>query len=419
MDKDIIEHSPRRERSLPKGLYLILTAALIVRAAVAFYFPVYFRDSERYETLALNLLHEGVYSASPAPPYIPEVQRTPLYPAFLALIYGLCGQSAAAVCGANALLGTLICFLIYKLSRRLFDEATALIAALLSSFYPFTIYYIGVVGMETFLALLLVLATWSFVRSFQEGRLGSFMLSGALVGLVNLCRPFMLFFPLFFLGAILISRPGLRAAGKRFVAFLIPLLLVAGPWYVRNTMLFGDPCLIGHGVGGLISAATREAEADGIEDAISAHNEDPDLIRFMHSDNYAEMREANERLIAKSLVRLRENLGSFLLNIPKRIPRLWISSYHPGLPDWVLLFIRMAGVSVLLLGLYGIWGRRSEIGSFVPVLLFPAYITAMGAPLNTTARYTIPVRDLYLIFCAAALTYGYERIRSRRAGEAP
>ena len=157
----------------------------------------------------------------------------------------------------------------------------------------------------------------------------------------------------------------------------------------------------------------------GMGPAPEPGNEDPDLIRFMHSDNYAEMREANERLIAKSLVRLRENLGSFLLNIPKRIPRLWISSYHPGLPDWVLLFIRMAGVSVLLLGLYGIWGRRSEIGSFVPVLLFPAYITAMGAPLNTTARYTIPVRDLYLIFCAAALTYGYERIRSRRAGEAP
>ena len=401
-----------------RGLYIILPVALIVRAAVAFYFPVYFRDSERYETLAVNLLHEHVYSASPAPPYSPEVQRTPLFPAFLALVYGLCGRSELAVRLANAIMGTLICLFIYRLSRRLFDEATALSAALLCGLYPFTVYYVGVVGMETFLALLMVVATWSFVRSFQDGRLSSFMLSGALVGLINLCRPFMLFFPFFFLGAIVISQRGLQAVGKRFAAFLLPLLLVAGPWYVRNYVLFGDPCLIGHGVGGLISAATREAESDGIEEAISAHNEDPDLIQFMHSDNYAEMREANERLIANSLVRLRENLGTFLLNIPKRIPRIWISSYHPGLPAWVLLLIRMAGVTVLLLGLYGIWSRRSEIRSFIPVLLFPAYITAMGAPLNTTARYTIPVRDLYLIFCAVALTYGYERIRCKRAGEA-
>lgn len=404
---------------MTKGLYIILLVALLVRAAVAFYFPVYFRDSERYETLAVNLLHEHVYSASPAPPYTPEIQRTPLFPTFLALVYGLFGRSELAVRLANAILGTLSCLLIYRLSRRLFDEATALIAALLCSLYPFTIYYVGVVGMETFLALLMVVATCAFVRSFQDDRLGSFMLSGALVGLINLCRPFMLFFPFFFLGAIVLRYREGRAVGKRFLAFLIPLLLVAGPWYVRNYVLFGDPCLIGHGIGGLISAASREAEADGIEDAISAHNEDPDLLKFMHSDSYAEMREANEQLIAKSLVRLRENLGTFLLNIPKRIPRLWISSYHPGLPAWVLLFIRMAGVSVLLLGLYGIWCRRSEIKSYGPVLLFPAYITAMGAPLNTTARYTIPVRDLYLIFCAAALTFVFERIRRKGAEEAP
>jgi len=416
MDQGVVKHSPRTEWSQAKTLWVILSVALIVRAAVAFYFPVYFRDAERYEALAMNLLNGHGYSASPAPPYTPDVQRTPLYPAFLALVFGLCGQSETAARLANAILGTLICLLIYKLSRRLFDETTALISALLCALYPFTIYYAGVVGMETFLALLMVVATYTFISSFQDDRLTSFMLSGALVGLVNLCRPFMLFFPLFFLGAIVLTHRSIRAVCKRFVAFFVPLLLVAGPWYVRNTLLFGSPGLIGHGVGGLISAATREAESEDIEEATLTHNEDPDLIQFMHSDSYGKMREANERLIAKSLVRLRENLGPFLLNIPKRIPRLWISSYHPRLPGWILLLIRIAGVTVLLLGLYGIWGRRSEIKRFIPVLLFPIYITAMGAPLNTTARYTIPVRDLYLIFCAAALTYGYEQI-SRKGGQ--
>ena len=411
MDKSDLKHPPGpvKPRLLGRSpskrtLWLIVAGALVVRAAFVFVHPLYFRDSERYIALAENLRHGHGYSASYGPPYQPEMQRTPLYPSLLALLFSLSGRSEPAARAANAALGALICFLVYRLTRRLSDESTALVAAGLSAFYPVTIYYTSYVGMEVFLAFLLVATTSVFSRAFEEDRLRLFALSGALVGLINLARPFMLFFPLFFLGAIVLEHRKLRPAGVRFAAFLVPLLLVAGPWTVRNVLLFGSPCLIGHGVGGLLDAATREAEAGSVAAANLAHNDDPDFRQFMLSDSHARMSEANERLIAKSLDRLRANLGPFLLNIPKRIPRLWITSYHPGVPGPLLIGIRIGGAAVLLLGLYGLWTRRGELGRFVPLLLFPVYITVMGAPLNTTARYTVPVRDLYLILCAVALT---------------
>ena len=63
-------------------------------------------DGAEYQRYAFNLLHHGVFSESPAPPYHPGVVRSPGYPSFLAALEWIGGRHVVVVQGAQfALLG--------------------------------------------------------------------------------------------------------------------------------------------------------------------------------------------------------------------------------------------------------------------------------------------------------------------------
>src|SRR5262245_14816702 len=50
-------------------------------------------DTARYDRLANNLLHNGALSSCTSAPYLPEFERMPGYPVFLAVIRALGGES--------------------------------------------------------------------------------------------------------------------------------------------------------------------------------------------------------------------------------------------------------------------------------------------------------------------------------------
>src|ERR1043166_4820582 len=73
------------------GLVLVFLAAVVPRLILFFWLaprPQSFLapDSGRYQTLASNLRNTGRFTISNAPPFLPEVNRTPGYPFFLALL---------------------------------------------------------------------------------------------------------------------------------------------------------------------------------------------------------------------------------------------------------------------------------------------------------------------------------------------
>jgi 4-amino-4-deoxy-L-arabinose transferase-like glycosyltransferase len=239
---------------------LEVTCAVLVAFALRLYFiwqfPFYDAgDTPIYQELAHNWLAHGIYGVKVFG-YLSAVDmRTPGYPAFLAAIYSVFGESARAVMIAQAGVDVLTCMVVAATAAVLAPKASrsrvALAALWLAAICPFTANYTAVVLTETLATFLTALALLVLVEAFRDERLGSvqepgsgdmapgmrWLLSGIVVGFGTLVRPEA---PLILagVGAVLVFlwwRPAnwrklARAGILMAVGLMVPLL----PWAARN-----------------------------------------------------------------------------------------------------------------------------------------------------------------------------------------
>jgi hypothetical protein len=232
------------QRHFPRPLILCLLVALALRLAFIFIgFPQLQsrwnlrEDGDNYGVIAQSI-RDGNYT---------DITRGPVYPVFLAIA----GKPVVAKI-LQALLDTATCALIFLLARGNWW------AALLWAVYPFAIWRVAFINKETILTFLLtayVLAQWS---ALEKGKLWRWLLAGALLGVLNLCKPIFLFFPVVVAGILgfrwwrAFRKGDIRVATNRggdvaptglFVAFLAAMVVVVAPWTVRNYHITGGEFL--------------------------------------------------------------------------------------------------------------------------------------------------------------------------------
>ncbi|MBZ5694104.1 MAG: glycosyltransferase family 39 protein [Acidobacteriia bacterium] len=211
-------------------------------------------DAPFYIELAWNWLKKGVYGGVVNGQLIPLDTRTPGYPAFLAAVFSLAGNSSRAVMLAQAVVELGTCFLIALIAARLAPEASrrrAAIAGLwLAALCPFTANYTAVVLTETLVAFLTTLAIVLLLEA-ERGEISGvtsasalaaraispWFLAGVIAGFGALVRPET---PLLLLavGLVLLARwwhPAdwlklVRAGALMGVGLILPLV----PWAARN-----------------------------------------------------------------------------------------------------------------------------------------------------------------------------------------
>jgi hypothetical protein len=210
-------------------------------------------DSPFYIELAWNWLKNGVYGALVDGKLMLLDARAPGYPAFLAAIFTVAGNSSRAVMLAQVVVDLATCFLIAMIAARLAPESArrrvALAGLWLAALCPFTANYTAVVLTETLVTLLTALAivllleaernasqrtdaspgaTRAFSPWFLAGLVGGFgalvrpetpllLVAAGLVLAAKWCRP---------VDWVKLSRASLLMG----VGLLLPLL----PWAARN-----------------------------------------------------------------------------------------------------------------------------------------------------------------------------------------
>jgi Dolichyl-phosphate-mannose-protein mannosyltransferase len=232
-------------------LALAALAGLALRVFFVLKFPVTDTgDSPFYIELAWNWLKKGVYGFSINGQLTPVDMRVPGYPAFLAAIFTVAGQSVRAAMLAQALLDTAGCFLIALIAARLAPESSrrrvTLAALWLAALCPFIANYCAAILTETLvifltaLAILVLLGTeLGDAKAKESGSIvtSAWFLGGIVAGFGTLVRPET---PLLLIAAGLVLaskwwRPSdwgkLARAGLLMGAgLLLPLL----PWAARN-----------------------------------------------------------------------------------------------------------------------------------------------------------------------------------------
>ena len=226
-------------------------AGLALRVYLVLKYPVTDTgDAPFYIELAWNWLKNGVYGFAVHGQLTPVDMRVPGYPAFLAAVFAVAGQSPRAAMLAQVAVDLATCFVIALIAARLAPENSrrhvALAGLWLAVLCPFTANYTAVVLTETLvifltaLAILLLLQT--DVGGAQDVGAGSFLanpwlLAGIVVGFGTLVRPETPLV-LFAAGLVLVAkwwRPAdwmklLRAGLLMALGLLLPLV----PWAARN-----------------------------------------------------------------------------------------------------------------------------------------------------------------------------------------
>jgi hypothetical protein len=231
---------------------LAACAGLVLRLFFVLKLPVSDSgDAPFYIELAWNWLKKGVYGTVVEGQLTPLDARMPGYPAFLATIFSVAGNSSRAVMLAQAVVDLATCFVIALIAARLAPESSrrrvALAALWLAALCPFTANYTAVVLTETLVTFLTALAILVLIEAETrdaanaspsgKGALSPWFLAGVVAGFGALVRPET---PLLLLamGLVLVAkwwRPvnwiKLARAG---VLMGVGLLMPLAPWAARN-----------------------------------------------------------------------------------------------------------------------------------------------------------------------------------------
>ena len=237
-------------RTLAAGLAL---AAAVVVVRVALVLAITTADEHRsdsddkasYVGPARALLHDGDFDRDVGSA-VPEFVRTPGYPAFVAAVYQVSGESDTAVYVVQAVLSGVAVFLVVVLGRWLSGSATVgLAAGVLVALEPAQTVVSGFVGTEALAVVLVTLAACAgvrFARSDLAPRWG--VAYGLALVAATYVRPTTFYFaavPALLLGITALRDPERRrTAGLGAVAVVVPCAVLLGAWNVRNRAEVGS-----------------------------------------------------------------------------------------------------------------------------------------------------------------------------------
>lgn len=414
-------------------------------------------DQGGYQRLGAVLATTGEFTRYPdAPVFVPEVIRTPGYPAFVAavyLVFGVGNQMAVAMC--QAVVFAVLCLLVLALARRVTDERTATGAALLTALFSPLPYFGALALTELWTAFVATLAMLAALRAVQTKAPSAYALAGFLFSLTTLVRPAFVLLPFFLVVSVPIlvrDQRDTRALRGWAVLALVASLTLA-PWFAYNYVNLGTLTLspaggVGRGTweaswqgrwpgrtqAAITEAATVAVSRDDLAARVRAiatdSGGDPALM-LTYAHEWRDIHEmwdtptdpverararvlADQAYLDAGMKHIREDpVGHVIRRLTRGPFVLWAAeipvrySLINSLPTLVIRAIWLAQVILLALAAAGALhlyrtGRRLEATLLVLPLI---YVTGVHLPLLCEARQSLPVKPIVLALAAIGIAH--------------
>jgi 4-amino-4-deoxy-L-arabinose transferase-like glycosyltransferase len=417
-------------------------------------------DQDGYRRLGQVLAATGKFTRFPeAARFTPEVIRTPVYPAVVALIYKSFGTGQLPVALFQTALFALICVVVYAIGRRIVPSSVALAAAAVVALFPPIPYFAALVMTEVWTTLLFTLVMWMAVRATREPSFRPFALLGVLIAAATLSRPVFVLFPFALAGVWLVLFPLCRVRPMPRWPQIVVMLAVFGvtmaPWFAYNYVTLGRLTLspaggVGRGLWEGSWQATWSGRlqnelthlADDVEDraeldrrvaAIATRERLPagPMLEYVHqwedirriwTDPVDPYERAMSRVKADQEYQRvgienirRENRAQLAKRLARGLFILWAGeipfrySSINTLPPVIIRVCWAIQAAVFLLALWGGYAliSRGRAADGLILLAPILYISAVHFPLLTEARQSLPAQPVLLLLAtigAAALT---------------
>jgi 4-amino-4-deoxy-L-arabinose transferase-like glycosyltransferase len=442
----------------------ILLAILLIALTHAALFIVYQRpdwdvawsDQGGYQQLGAAMARSGEFTRFPESPiFIPEVIRTPGYPAFVAVIYRLFGVNTLPVAIAQAFVFAMICLMVYAIGRRVAGENTATVAASMTALFPPLPYFGALVLTEVWTTFMMVSACVVCLRAMQHDRFRDFILAGVLFSLTTLVRPAFFLLPFGLAIAMPILVPSERARARRigqWAALVLAAALTMVPWFTYNYVYLGRFTLspaggIGRGLwegswqgrwpGKIHNDLTKTAEGNISTEELDARVREiaagigmaPDgMLTYVHEwrdirkiweSPTDPMERARARVVADE-----EYLKAAMTHIQPDIPGwiwrrlsrgmfiLWASDIPirytdiNAMPPLLIRGMWLVQAILVAIAAYGaiVLLARRRFAEAALLVLPLLYVTGVHFPFLSETRQSLPVKPLVIVLAAVTLT---------------
>jgi 4-amino-4-deoxy-L-arabinose transferase-like glycosyltransferase len=386
--------------STTNKVLLIFLLSLVVRISFITIFPsrsIKLDDTISWDSVGWNFLNgRGFTEIDGSPTSV----RPPVYPIFLAITYFFFGRNYTIVYLVQCVVGSFVPVLIFFLAKKFFnDEKISFYLALCSGLWPAFIVYVGIVGTETLYSVLFILFFLVFYKANFTLKTKYYILSGIILGITNLTRSTIIFYPLFLIVAEYFFNKDIRKVYNIFLMFVISMILIL-PWTIRNYKVFGRFLLVNTSAGELFWAGTYEPW-----DGYAKHNRD-DYFRSLF--NLKNPVDNEKKMFREGIKNIINNPLGFLKLTIKKFFRLWFKPVGAELVEQKnvllgkLMYVFQSGLVLLFIfGFIKVYNK-----DLLSVLVMFVYFAIMHNLITPIPRYRIPVEWLMVMFGS----YGFLKI---------
>ncbi len=185
-----------------------------------------------YQIIAENILNGEGFSLKGEK----TMFREPVYPFFLFLNYKLFGINKNIIRFEQFVLLFLVCFLVYKISKKYFNKSVARMSVLMIVLHPVFLIYATDISSEILAVFLIVLFCWVFLESLSSEKNYLAFFSGLTLALLVLVKSIFIILPLLVIVFnFLVLR---RKSFLKTLLFVFGFVLILSPWLLRNQTLF-------------------------------------------------------------------------------------------------------------------------------------------------------------------------------------
>lgn len=378
------------------ALGFIFLLAFSIRAAYIWIVPprsMALDDSYQWNLHATHYLHGGSFLVEPQNS---DLIRPPLYPLFLALNYHLFGETnyrAAKI--SQAALDSLSCVLLCGIGFLLFNRAVGFWSGLATAFYPPLIVYTEILQSEIVFTFLVVLFIFTVVILRQSKIMP--IVSGFVLGLSNLCRGTLLYFPfLMMIGPLLLKK--IRAHLWSYLMIAIVSIAVLAPWSWRNFQVYHRFIAIRPRSSELLWFGTMPLE---VEKQYGFAKEFKDL------NIPADLQEQEKFFKDLAIQNIERDPQGYAILTVKKFFYFWIKPVgHEILSQRSALLSRLYllfHLLLLILFANGIIFTKMRWEALLPLYLLIGYFSLLHSLLMPMPRFRLPVEPFVILFAVAGV----------------
>jgi 4-amino-4-deoxy-L-arabinose transferase-like glycosyltransferase len=376
-----------------------------------FFFPnaLTFPDEQRFLASAVRLAQTGEFWVGNDRAW--EMPGTAI---FFAIPIDVLGADAAllAIRLLQAMLLVVQSGLIYLTARRVFgDRRAGLVAATIAAFYPFFLYYQGLLLSETLFNTLLIAGFasiyWWRERGLQFDR--AFVAAILCFAVAAMVKASMTVLPPVLLAVTALHGPQkFRHALKILVVSALLYASLLSPWWIRNFSIFGAfvPFATGSGVNLYVGNNPGNPNGDIDWETLV----EPEVFKRIGA--IADERERDRAFIAAAVSFIKQDPTGFVVRAGKKFVRFW--NVVPNAQAFNRGFYRIVSAAsygpVLFLAILSVLRWRRDWVLLAPMALLIAYLTLIHMITIASLRYRLPLEPLLIVLAAGPISAMVRRL---------